>query len=295
MQNEISKFRNYIEEYAISPLSDVDMLYHINILRYFKEIEYLYKTEKIFKSEYVVHKQNADNSKEQIVYSLLYLIAKIIFFYKQEYISPFDLLNQGVIGIYKALDQYDEKKGGKFSHYAYEWIRSSISEYIIENSSIIVFPYRVHRNLRLVKEVSNSFLLKNDREPSIEELIKLTNLSKFEIIHAFAFESSKNIVDLEEIIETESEELHVTSNLNPRIVENELYASDRQKEIISIINEKLLEKEKKIIELKYFTINEAKPNNKFTFNEMAKLIGVSEKTARNLHKNAMTKIRNSLD
>lgn len=87
-----------------------------------------------------------------------------------------DLLQEGNLGLLKAVDRYDWRRGFKFSTYATWWIRQKISRSIADKSKMIRLPVHVYEKTQRIANVSYAFDLKHGRSPSIEEISALIDL-----------------------------------------------------------------------------------------------------------------------
>lgn len=88
---------------------------------------------------------------------------------------PFeDLIQEGNLGLYKAVERYDANKGFKFSTYATWWIRQSITRAIADKGSIIRKPVHYHEQIKKVIAARNGYIKQNGKEPTRKELSKIT-------------------------------------------------------------------------------------------------------------------------
>jgi RNA polymerase primary sigma factor len=87
-----------------------------------------------------------------------------------------DLLQEGNIGLLKAVDRYAWQKGFKFSTYAIWWIRQQIGRFIADKSRTIRLPVHVNEKLQQITQVAQSFELRHGRVPKLEEIANLVGL-----------------------------------------------------------------------------------------------------------------------
>jgi RNA polymerase primary sigma factor len=93
--------------------------------------------------------------------------------YQNQGLSLSDLINEGNVGLMKAARRFDETKGFKFISYAVWWIRQSILQAIVEYSRMVRLPLNKMTAYNKVNEAYVSFVQKNEREPTHEELAEI--------------------------------------------------------------------------------------------------------------------------
>lgn len=101
--------------------------------------------------------------------------------YQNQGLSLSDLINEGNVGLMKAAKRFDETKGFKFISYAVWWIRQSILQAIVEYSRIVRLPLNKVGSYNKVNEAFLSFVQEFEREPSVEELAEILDMTPKEV------------------------------------------------------------------------------------------------------------------
>ena len=123
-------------------------------------------------------KRGDDDAKDTFISCNLRLVVKIAKKYQNRGLSLLDLIQEGNIGLVKAYDKFNYKKGFKFSTYATWWIRQSITRGIADNARTIRLPVHVVEVLNKVLVAQNNLRQQLNREPTNEEIGDELNLSE---------------------------------------------------------------------------------------------------------------------
>lgn len=164
-----------------------------SISMYFKEI---YKYQPLSSEEEIALASNKtkENLNKLVLHNLRFVIT-VAKQYQGQGLNLEDLINEGNIGLCKAANKYNPDKGVRFISYAVWWIRQSIIAAIYTNSRTIKSPTSFIVLLNRIKRTIADFISEFNREPSLEELSELLNLSEDKISDIIS--KSTNCVSLD--------------------------------------------------------------------------------------------------
>jgi RNA polymerase sigma factor (sigma-70 family) len=171
----------YVKEYVLEgdfdgpkrgrewPLDDLVTFYG-KLARYSRE-HHDAKIQSTFKTarEY---KKHVDHARDALILANLRLVVHIAKKYLNHGISFMDLIQEGNIGLMKAVEKFEYERGNKFSTYAYWWIKQAIERAIADKARIIRIPVHVNEKIKKIARVSRELGETLGRKPTPQEIAK---------------------------------------------------------------------------------------------------------------------------
>ena len=229
-----------------------------------------------------------EKAKELFIERNLRLVIKVARKYTGHGISFLDLIQEGNLGLIKAVDKFDVTKGYKFSTYATCWIRQSIQRSLGNKSRNIRLPVHLYEKVKKYELLKKELSLKFNREPTFEELSKKMRVS---IDTIYKYERLEHdTISLNMIVGDEDSELEDFISLSTESIDNQ-FIEENLKDVIENLlkNSNLTTKEIDILKLR-FGIGTNDPK---TLEETGKIYGVSRERIRQIQEKALKKIRRS--
>lgn len=227
------------------------------------------------------------DAKDQFVRSNLRLVLSIAKKYSYPGIDFLDFIQEGNIGLMKAVDKFNYRLGNKFSTYATWWIRQSITRAIADQGRTIRVPVHMVEAINQVMRTSNELKKRLGHEPSKVELAKELNLPVAKVTQIL--EAAQEPMSLEACMTSEKD-----SGLNNFIEDKkavqpiEPVMSDDLREVANNALRALSPREQEIVRMRY-GMNEA--GREYTLQECGEKFQVTRERIRQIEENALMKLR----
>ena len=244
-----------------------------------------------FEEEIELSKRIQNGSEEaerKLTESNLRLVVKIARAYASSGVGLLDLIQEGNLGLMKAVEKFDYRKNVRFSTYAAWWIRQAIVRAIGKNQKQIHLPHRKEEMVKNIQRYIYSFKLEEGRNPSNEEIAEHLAIEPADVGSLLKWSNTVVSLDWEdENSDTTLGEMYEDSTYEPN---RELFSKSVREDTEKFLTH-LVERERQVLMYRFAFYG----GKKSTLKDIGAQMGISPETVRQIEMRAIKKLRQHAD
>lgn len=229
-------------------------------------------------------KQNNGAARRKLIVSNLRLVVSIAKKYLYYGLPLQDLIEEGNLGLMKAVDRYDPERGCKFSTYATWWIRQAVTRSLSNQGRTVRIPVYITDNIARYKKVAEELYIKSGRAPAPQEVAEEMGIKVAEAERLQEFVTA--VTPLEKMESTDAEECAIPESVEPQLYDKAIEQIELDQQMEALMGQ-LTEREENIVRYRYGLID----GKAHTLEETGKRFKLTRERIRQIEKDVMRKLR----
>lgn len=229
----------------------------------------------------------ADDSRRKLIQANLRLVVSVAKKYIGRSMSFMDLVQEGNIGLMRAVEKFDYRRGNRFSTYATWWIRQAVTRAIAEQSRLIRLPVHLSDSIVRLRRMVHQLEQRLEREPTYEEIAEALEMQPRKVKRLM--QAATQPISLEQPVKNNDREGRVVEMLADETLEApiDIAAQHMLKTELAMVLEGLPERERKVLLLRYGLSD----GRRHTLEEVGVAFGITRERTRQIEAEALRRLR----